>query len=256
MTSGDEDSQQRSPFTRPGFIAGGLVVALIVVLGIVIGIVNMTNDDPETDPTAPTSSATDTEPPATEEPTEDNAEASVCGLEGSVTETAQLTAAPDVDEWAYQGTAAYPLSTEFGPAETDESGIRYCFQQSPEGALFAAGNALVQGTDPSSTDAWIDRFLADGPYRDQVMQQTGSSSGGASTGVRLNIAGFRLLSYDGASARVDIAVNGSADGQSIVGSYVYELVWQEGDWKLSAETPNPFEFATVPDLSGYIAWEE
>ena len=41
MTSGDEDSQQRSPFTRPGFIAGGLVVALIVVLGIVIGIVGL-----------------------------------------------------------------------------------------------------------------------------------------------------------------------------------------------------------------------
>lgn len=256
MTSGEDDSEQRSPFTRRGFIAGGLVVVLIVVLGVVIGIVNMTGDEPDTDPPVSTSSDRETEPPASEEPTAGDTEPSVCGLEGSVTETAQLSEAPAVDEWTYQGTAAYPVSREFGPAETDETGIRYCFQRSPEGAVFAAGNALVQGTDPSSTDAWMARFLADGPYRDQIMQETASSSGDASTGVRLNIAGFRLLSYAGTSARVDIAVNGSADGQSLVGSYVYELVWQEGDWKLSADTPNPFEFATIPDLSGYIPWEE
>lgn len=255
MANGDEGSG-RSPFTKPGFIAGGLVVALIVVLGVVIGIVNMTNEDPDTDPTASTSSGPDTDPPASEEPTEADAEASVCGLDGAVAESARLTEAPDVDEWAYQGTSAYPVSSQFGPAETDQEGIRYCFQHSPEGVVFAAGNALVQGTDPASTEAWFERFLADGPYRDRILEEAAASSDSPSAGIRLSIAGFRLLNYDGATARVDIAVNGSADGQSIVGSYVYELVWQNGDWQLSADTQRPFEFATIPDLSGYIAWEE
>lgn len=256
MTSGDEDSQQRSPFTRPGFIAAGLVLAVIVVAGVVIGIANMTGDDPATDPPASTSSDPDTHPPTSQSPPPADTETSVCGLEGSVTETAQLTTAPDVDEWAYQGTTAYPISAQFGPAEATDDGVRYCFQQSPEGALLAASNALVQGADPSSNDEWIARFLAEGPYRDQIIDETASSSDDASDGVRLQIAGFRLLNYDGSSARVDIAVNGSADGQSIVGSYIYELVWQEGDWKLAADTPTPFEFATIPDLSGYIPWEE
>lgn len=42
-----EDTDQKNPFTRPGFILAAVVVALVVVLGVVVGVVNATRSDPE-----------------------------------------------------------------------------------------------------------------------------------------------------------------------------------------------------------------
>jgi hypothetical protein len=254
-----EDNEQQSPFTRGGFVAAAVVVALIVVLGIVIVIVNATRDDPEPTPTTSTSAEPTTAPTAepTSELTEVAGGASVCGLPGEVTETARLTSAPTVDEWAYQGTVAYPVSAQYGPAATDEAGgFRYCFQRSPEGAVFAAVNAVVQGADFETMGAWLDYFLANGPHRDTVLSQDAGTST-ADQGVRIEIAGFRLLAYDGQTARVDVAVRGATGGQTVNLSMVYLLAWEAGDWKLSVTDPNaPINVANIPDLAGYISWGE
>lgn len=246
-----EDKEQQSPFTRPGFVAATVVIALIVVLGLVIVIVNMTRDDP--DPAPPTStSAEPTTAAPTSEPPEAAGGASVCGLPGEVLE-GTLSAAPAA-EWAFQDTTAYPTSPEFGPGETNADGVRYCFQHSPEGAVFAAANAVVQGSDSELVGAWLDYFVADGPHRDAVLSQ-GAGTGGSGQGVRVEVAGFRLLAYDGQTARVDVAVRGATGGQTVNLSMVYLLVWEGGDWKLSVTDPNaPINVANIPDLAGYISW--
>lgn len=245
-----EDNEERSPFARPGFIAAAVVVALIVVLGIVLAIVNATRADPE--PSATSSSAPSASAAPTSEPSEAAGGASVCGLTGEDL-SGSLSTAPGA-EWQYQGTTAYPTSSEYGPAETDEAGFRYCFQRSPEGALFMAANALVQGSDPSVSQEWVGYALADGPHREDLLSEVGAASG--SEGTRMSIAGFRLLHYDGETARVDLAVRASSQGQNLTLSGVYELVWQDGDWKISADVPQPLNTATVPDLAGYITWGE
>ena len=73
---------------------------------------------------------------------------------------------------------------------------------------------------------------------------------------RLRIAGFRLLAYDGTSARVDLAVVAGAESQSVTASFVYNLVWVDGDWKIDTSTPEPGSFSTIPDLTGYVPWGE
>lgn len=243
-----EDDEQ-NPFTRPGFIAATVVVALVVVLGIVIAIMNATRgNDP--DPT-PTSDATTSAAPTTNT-TAAAGGASVCGLGGEVL-SGTLTTAPDAT-WEYQGTVAYPTSTTYGPGEVTSDGVRHCFQHSPAGALFAAANAVVQGSDPSSVGTWLDYFVADGPHRDAVLA-AGSGSGTGGSGVRVEIAGFRVLSYDEASARVDVAVRGGTAGQTVNLSMVYALVWENGDWKLSVSDPDaPIDVANLPDLAGYLTW--
>ncbi|WP_454044647.1 hypothetical protein [Cellulosimicrobium sp. Marseille-Q8652] len=244
------DDNEQNPFTRPGFIAAAVVVALVVVLGIVIAIVNATrSDDPAPAPSSP--SPTMSAAP-TSEPSDVADGASVCGLEG-VELSGTLSIAPEA-EWAYQGTTAYPTSPEYGPRETTADGVRFCFQHSPTGALFMAANALVQGSDPAVSGAWVDYSLADGPYRDELIGQVGDTSG--SEGTRMNLAGFRMLAYDGDTARVDLAVRASSGGQNVTLSGVYELVWQDGDWKISADVAQPLNTATVPDLAGYITWGE
>lgn len=243
------DDNEQNPFTRPGFIAAAVVVVLVVVLGLVIAIVNATrSDDPE--PTPEPSPTTSTAP--TSDPSDVAGGASVCGLEGEEL-AGTLSTAPAAD-WAYQGTTAYPTSPEFGPGETSADGVRFCFQHSPTGALFMAANALVQGSDPAASQAWIEYALADGPYREELIGQVGDTSGSEST--RMSLAGFRMLAYDGDTARVDLAVRASSEGQNLTLSGVYELVWQDGDWKISADVAQPLNTATVPDLAGYITWGE
>ena len=245
------DDDERGPFTRPGFIAAAVVVALVVVLGIVLVIVNA-RDEVVPGPT-PSSSASASAAPTPNSTAVAGGE-SVCGLRGFEGEGARLTTAPDVDEWAYQGTTAYPVSSVYGPAATDDAGgFRYCFQQTPEGALFAASFILAAGTDQSNS-AWIEHFAAPGPYRDALLQEPSSEGGGAEA--RLRIAGFRLLAYDGESARVDLALVAGTQGETVTASFVYELVWVDGDWKIDTSTPEPGNFSTIPDLAGYIPWGE
>ncbi|RJF44919.1 hypothetical protein D4740_01835 [Actinomyces sp. 2119] len=243
-------AEERSPFTRPGFIAAAVVVALIAVAGVVVALTSTTRSQPPTpaSSSSPPSSALSA-PASAQSP---GGGSSVCGLEGEVTEQARLSQAPDVDYWDYQGTTAYPVSAEFGPGATDPAGFRYCFQHSPEGALYAAANAVSQGSDP--TGEWLNYVVAEGPYRDQLVSDTGTGEDSDET--RISIVGFRLLEYEGSTARVDIAGRATVEGQTLTVSGVYELVWQGGDWKLSSEVAEPLTLAEIPDTSGYVIWGE
>jgi len=85
------------------------------------------------------------------------------------------------------------------------------------------------------------------------MQDDGTGSASAA---RMRVAGFRLLSYDGSSARVDIAVVVTAAGETVNMSCVYEMVWRDGDWKIDADAPDALSVEQIPGISGYILWSE
>lgn len=244
-----EDDTQQNPFTRPGFIVGAVVVAALIVTAIVLTVLNL-NRGSEAAPPAPepSSSATTSAAPSPEP----SGGASVCGLGGERL-SGKVTTAPAA-EWKFQDVYAFPTSTTYGPGKTAMEGYPYCFQRSPEGALFAAANVTIIGFGPADQrQAFLEYALADGSYRDTLLSADGAS---APSDVRAAIAGFRVLAYDGDSARVDIAFRGSSNGQSITGSAVYELVWADGDWKLDASMPEPARVAQLPDLSGYVSWTE
>jgi hypothetical protein len=241
------DDTEQNPFTRPAFVSAAVIVGLVLVLGAVLGIRAMTkgNQGAAASPassSAPTASSASPTSTAT-------ADASVCGLPGAVMTGALSTAPPAV--WAYQGTTAYPTSKSYGPAATTTGGVRYCFQHSPSGALLAAANALVQGSDPTVSADWVKYALGEGQYRAQVLANLGTSSSSSS---RLSIAGFRVLSYDGKTARVDLAARTASGTGTISVSGVYTLVWQGGDWKISADVAKPLDTALIPDLAGYVPW--
>ena len=120
--------------------------------------------------------------------------------------------------------------------------------------MFAAANAVVQGSDSELVGAWLAYFVADGPHRDAVLSQ-GAGTGGSGQGVRVEVAGFRLLAYDGQTARVDVAVRGATGGQTVNLSMVYLLVCAGGDWKLSVTDPNArINVASIPYLAVYSSW--
>ncbi|MDN5762640.1 MAG: hypothetical protein L0H41_10035 [Microlunatus sp.] len=242
----DDQIATGSPFTRPGFLISAVLVVVIVVLGVVVAVRVAGDNSSTTPPPASTS------PAASASSTSAGPDASVCGLPAG-TETGPLTSPPAVT-WDYQGTIAYPKSPEFGAGKTATEGYRYCFQHSAAGAVVMAANALAQGSDPQMGESWAEYVLGTGRYRDQLADEIGAATG--AEGSRLKVAGFRVLSYDGATARVDLGVQGSSQNQTLTVSGVYELVWQNGDWKISADVEHPLDISTIPDLTGYVPWGE
>jgi hypothetical protein len=246
----DDDDTTQNPFARPGFIVGAVVVAAVIVAGIFLTVLNLNRGNdaapPEGDPSL--SSTASAAPTPSESAVAGGV--SVCGLDG-VELTGKVTT-PPAAEWAYVRTVAYPTSTTYGPGATSSEGVPTCFQHSPTGALFAAATALAVPADPTLANAWIETALSSGTYRNQLLSSAISSS--ETSGVRLQVVGFKVLSYDGETASVDLAVRGSTEGQTVTASAVYQLIWEDGDWKINANVPNPFDFASIPDTSGYIAW--
>jgi hypothetical protein len=242
------DETDQNPFARPGFVLAALLVILLVVVGIVVAVSISGRDDNPNDPMEAIPAPTTTTAPDKSA----NVEPSTCGLPGEVL-SGTLSIAPEA-EWSFQGTTAYPTSSEYGPGESSPVGVRSCFQHSPTGAVFAAANAVVQATDPATTREWLAQFLADSPARNELLE---AATGSTDPGSRVQVSGFRLLTYDGKSASVDVAVRGSSGGQTVNLSMVYNLVWEAGDWKLWVDdVAAPINVATVPDLAGYISWGE
>lgn len=118
------------------------------------------------------------------------------------------------------------------------------------------GQCLATGTDEELARTWIDYFLAPGPYREQLLGDASAEASQAPQGgsARLRIVGFRLLSYAGEEASVDLAVRASTQGRDITLSMVYHLQWSQGDWRLSAAVERPLDVVTVPDAAGYVSW--
>jgi hypothetical protein len=245
----DEENEQ-SPFSRPSFIIAAVVVAALVVAGVIVGVNVATKDDGGDAQPAPSTTTTTSAAPSAE-PTADAGGASVCGLTGDKL-SGTITTAPQAT-WEYQDVYSYPTSPSAGPGETAQEGYRFCYQHSPEGALFAAANATTMAFIPELRLGWLEYALTDGPYRDELLTSARSDT---SEGVRASIEGFRMLAYDGEKARVDIAFEGTASGKVVTGSVVFELVWSGGDWKLDANLSEPTRIAQLPDTAGYIPWSE
>ncbi len=248
----DDDDTTQNPFSRPGFIVGAVVVAALIVAAVVLTVLNLNRGDEAAPPASDqSSSATSSAAPS---PTASAVAggASVCGLDGEVL-SGTVTTAPAAT-WQYQDVYAYPTSPTFGPGATAPQGYRYCYQHSPDGAVFAAANMTIGlFGDVATRTSLLEYALTNGTYRDSLLSEVGSSS---STDVRASIAGFRVLLYDGSSARVDVAFRGTAQGQAVNGSAVLDLTWWQGDWKIDADKAEPFRIAQLPDTSGYVTWQQ
>jgi hypothetical protein len=239
----DEENQQ-SPWTRPGFITAAVIVGVILIAGIVVTILALNR--PTAPPPQPTGTSSAAPAPS---PTAAAGGSSVCGLTG-VELTGTVTQAP-ATTWKYQDVYAYPTSPTAGPGATTPSGYRYCFQHTPDGALFAAGNIAVMSSDPAIRSTWLPYVFSPGQFHDSLVSAATNAS---SSTMRMNIAGFRMLSYSGDTAVVDIAFQATSSGQQVTGSFVCNLIWSDGDWKVDSSTSNPTRVDQLPNVAGYTSW--
>lgn len=218
------------------------VIALLVVAAVIVAISFATRGS---DPT-PSPSASSTAGPVS-----DPDDASTCGLEGFETENS-LEAAP-VAEWELVGTVAAPLAPEgAGPGRVGADGFRSCYAHTAEGALFAAVSYFAVASDVRLLPRVPD-LLEEGLGKDAAIANAADNPSPSSS--RLQVAGFKINSYDENEAVVDVAWNVTSEGGALV-SFPTVLHWQDGDWKVVVTDDGQFPYAAaaLPNLAGYIPW--
>lgn len=244
MSQSPDSTTESNPFTKPGFIISAALVVALIAAAVVIFILPRDKDGAQPAP-APTTAS---ESPSTSPSSSQTAGASVCGLPAG-SETA-LGTAPETT-WELVGAMAAPTDSSIGPGQVDEQGIRSCFSRTPTGALYAAVNLWALGSNPANEPAIAEQLAAKGPGRDAGMKAPVTSA--PSSGVRIQIAGFNVVSYTSDQAVVDLAFK--ADNGAL-GSVRTTLLWQDGDWKgVVADDGAPLEEPhPISDLSGFIPW--
>jgi hypothetical protein len=237
------DEEKPSPFRSRGFIFGAIVLGVIAaaaIVAVVLGLV-APGAQPEPGPTAA--------PSETAQPVDD---ASVCGLDDVQMEGSVEEAPPT--EWAFVGRTAVPASAgEAGAGVVESDGFRYCYSRTPEGALYAAGSFVALTIDRSTLDQVADKLLAPGVGRDAAISSAPSTMAKPAEAFTMDITGFRVLAYDGDTARVDLAVRMSTGDLM---SFVVDLEWSGGDWKVltTDEGAQKTAPALIESLGGYIPW--
>ncbi|RFA17760.1 hypothetical protein [Subtercola boreus] len=236
------DAEPRNPFTRRGFILGGVLIAGLAAAAITLAFTSV-HGDPGATAVAPTSTPVVTA-------TADPATASVCGLPGYDT-TNTLTATPET-KWEIVGTMAAPGSTTIGPGITGADGVRSCYAHTAAGAVFAVANFWAMGTDIRLAPLVTAQSLVPGPGRDAAMAMKTTQG---STGTSAQVAGFKVLSYDGTDATIDVVLETST-GTDQLFSFPVPMRWSGGDWKLvvTDDGQQVFRPTALQSLGGYTPW--
>lgn len=249
-----EETDKPSPFTRPGFLVAAAVIAVILITGLVLGIVNATKPDEAAAPTNTESPAPTSQPSSTSAAEAAVSDASVCG-KGAGSMSGTVDAAPAA-EWQFAGTVSFPTSEKHGPSARNDDGVQMCFERSPEGAVFAAAAGMAQMTAAETKLAWTKYGLVPGAMRDAGIAALTASPPTDDGSTRQSFNGFKLMSYDGADAVVDLGVTAVANGKTIYVSMIVPLTWHEGDWKMNFTENNLKESVQLPNLAGYVLWKE
>ncbi|GAA4419017.1 hypothetical protein GCM10023169_09260 [Georgenia halophila] len=230
-----------------------LLLGAVAALGLMLGA--CTSDDEPTSggddqPTSesPSGESPSSESPSGAAPTSEAADASVCGL----------SVKPDVDpaaldvDWVEDSHLGYPASEQAGPAATAEAGYRYCYQHSTGGALLFLANGLAQAVNPDLVEAFAEYAVADGPRREEMLDRVRTVDVGPYDPV---IAGYAVREADEDSASIAIVVEaGEEDGPPHLVAVTADLVWRDGDWKLSSEKAQSVRYELVHSLDDYVAW--
>lgn len=247
-TEFDPATEDPSPWSGKGFLVSAAVLGVIVALAVLLVVSNLLIGSPQPQTAADGDAVVSGQPADPAAAVESD---SVCGLPD-----VQLTGtvdSPPMAEWTLLGTMAVPQRAGVGPGVVEDDGFRYCYAHTPEGALFAVANLVGMGDRDLLGEKIASRSVAAGPGREAAIADEADGSSTRGNDLRLQIAGFRVLSYTGDRATLDLAFQLNTGASA---AWALDVVWQDGDWKIQVtDDGQPTSLPTrIPDLSGYILW--
>jgi hypothetical protein len=234
-TTGDQD--ERSPWTRPGFLASAGVVGLIVVLAVVLLLNGGTDPDPKT--------------PNAQSPAPSSARAAgECGQEAPADATIPIEA-PQAT-WRLVGTVAAPSSATAGPF-LEDNGLPRCYAHDPTGALFSAANFMAATSDAQTLTAAVDQLSVPGPGRDAILTALATDpTSVVGTATQFQISGYTFLAYTPEQASLSLAI-GATGGRA---SVPLTLQWSGTDWAVLIPSDGDLAARAQPisSLAGFTPW--
>lgn len=237
-----EEDGPRGPWEQKWFRASLVFLVVVCVAATVIVVSSLLSSSGQDD----TRLLEGTEVSQAIEPSE-----SVCGLGGG--DQSVPTVEAPATSWELVGRMAAPSDPKIGPGIVNE-GLRSCFSRSPVGALFATANFYVQGSSSELAFRNAELNIASGVGRDRILARLkGKRAAVGSADVSVQIAGFKIFSYTGESATVDIVVRGT-NGANL--SAVTQLVWERNDWKIVVQDNGQpaIPQKSLPSVGDYIPW--
>lgn len=239
------DTDKRSG--RLSWILAAIFGSVVVICGTILVIVFATGGGHTNQKTSDRKTTHPSNSAAAKDP-----DPSVCGLTG-YEKTGAVREAPSA-KWDPVGGTTAPSDPARGPGKTDANGLRYCFQHTPEGAVFAAANIIAQTTDQSLQKPIVEKMTVPGPGRDKLLEAADRHASEA-PGVtpQMQIVAFSLRSYSEKTAVVEIVIRSNNQGQAAA---TYSLTWSGGDWKQTPSDAGGFKIPPhdVPQLDGYVPW--
>src|SRR3954452_19208159 len=212
-----------SPWAQRGFILAAAFIAALLLLGLALLLGTGGNDSTGTD------NQHANRPPSANPPARKDPNASVCGLPPG---SQQIPAVPPETQWELVGTIAAPTEPKtIGPG-IQQGKRRLCFAHSPTGALFAAVNFVATTQAANGAPGIVRELTAEGAARDKSIEDAGS--GGYESSGGLQVAGFRVSSYNGSEATIDLAFTVRDKGYAHV---PLSMRWERRDWKVVIATP-------------------
>jgi hypothetical protein len=160
------------------------------------------------------------------------------------------TSVPQDVRWElYQGVAV-PVSDVHGPSSTS-GGVASGYAHTPTGALIASVQILYRlALAPQGEWRPVAQEQVAGPDKAAFIDQLAQVDRGQTDPRIQQIAGFRFVSYDEATAVIETA--SGSPGEYTVGTQV--LRWSDGDWRFYMGDAEHNTARTSPDLSGFVAW--
>lgn len=164
-----------------------------------------------------------------------------CGF-ASTWSSRPVTSAPDVT-WQQVGALAAPVSAKYGPAKVSgpDGAIRQCYQHSPTGAVLAAVNITIGGSDTAAGNQVVDKQFTPGKGKQEALDQEATE--GTAT-----IAGFQVQACTATKCLVSVAVSGNGN----YGAATVPLVWSAGDWMVDGTVAGTSAGQPIDNLSGYV----
>lgn len=155
---------------------------------------------------------------------------------------------PVTAEWNLVDRVALP-SSKAGPHIT--TGLRRCYDHSPQGALLAAANISYGLTGSSYKDVYSHQVMS-GPNASSAEQDQDSAAKEAPTSQIAQIRGYRFMNYSPERAQIQL-LTGTDDTSTQ--QYTLLVQWSGDDWKINADAPGGYispQPASMAD--GFTQW--
>lgn len=254
----EENTDSDNPLKSKGFLVSAVVVGAIVVMGAVVSVTILVGGDEDPAPGQDADQSAEgqideEEAPEQDIPRSDGSE-SVCGLKASEKDVFEQW--PDKTRWDRVGLVQAPAIPGHGPENISPSGYRHCYAKSPEGAVSAGMNYVAMTTDQLAMSEVVEEMFAKGPGKEAAQQLLAEDTGG-DIQHQGSLEGVRLLAYGHDRARVDVALGLQDPQVEEMSSFVIDLRWEEGDWKIVTTEDGDMiiPMTELQTLDGYVLTE-